>query len=66
MNMTVTEYIEQQRLVLARQHLAMTTKPIKEIAAEIGYMDQNYFSRVFKKHTGMSPSAYRNKYKKLC
>lgn len=66
MNMTVTEYIEQQRLVLARQHLAMTTKPIKEIAAEIGYMDQNYFSRVFKKHTGMNPSAYRNEYKKLC
>ncbi len=66
MGMTVTEYIEQQRIVIAKQLLTLTSKNIKEIACEIGYMDQNYFSRVFKKHIGLSPSTFRNKYKKLC
>ncbi len=66
MDMTVTEYIEQQRLAIAKQRLTMTTKSIKEIACEVGYVDQNYFSRVFKKHVGMNPSSYRNKYKNLC
>lgn len=32
---------------------------IKEIAFEVGYTDQGYFSRIFKKYTGMSPSEYR-------
>jgi two-component system response regulator YesN len=32
---------------------------IKEICFEVGYNDPNYFSRVFKKTTGLSPSDYR-------
>lgn len=31
---------------------------IKEIAFEVGYLDQNYFSRVFKKYFGESPSEF--------
>jgi two-component system, response regulator YesN len=32
---------------------------VKEISSEIGYQDQNYFSRMFKKHEGISPTRYR-------
>ena len=32
---------------------------IAEIAEKVGYQDHFYFSRVFKKHVGMSPSKYR-------
>ena len=38
---------------------------IKEIAQKVGYVDQNYFSRSFKKYTGESPTEFTNKYKKL-
>ena len=34
---------------------------IKEIADFVGYSDQNYFSRFFKKETGFSPLEYRQK-----
>lgn len=64
--MTITEYIEKQRLVIAKQHLVLSSKTIREIASEVGYVDQNYFSRVFKKHVGMSPMEYRMKNQKLC
>ena len=35
-----------------------------EIAKSVGYADQYYFSRAFKKHTGYSPKEYRNSIKK--
>ncbi|MDF2596482.1 MAG: uncharacterized protein K0R69_2823, partial [Clostridia bacterium] len=35
---------------------------MKEISAEIGYIDANYFTRVFKKYEGVTPSEYRNKF----
>lgn len=58
---TITEYLEQLRINYAKEQLLVTTLTIKEIAAEVGYEDQNYFSRVFKKHTGCSPTRYRNR-----
>ena len=42
--------------------LQTTTIPIAEIAAHIGYEDQNYFSKIFKKHTGLSPRDYRKQH----
>ena len=35
--------------------------PLKEIAGSVGYNDEFYFSKTFKKIHGMSPSAYREK-----
>lgn len=39
--------------------LAMTPLSIKQVAQEVGYADSYYFSRLFKKITGVAPTAYR-------
>lgn len=58
-DMTVMEYICQTRIKHALILLNSTQLPIQDIAAECGFTDLNYFSRVFKKKQGTSPSQYR-------
>ena len=41
-------------------HLLETGKTIEEIAGEVGFNDPKYFSKVFKKSSGLSPSGYKN------
>lgn len=62
----VTKYTPMQYIVSLRIHNAMnlieTTKyNITQIASAVGYDNSLYFSRLFKKHTGMSPSEYKNR-----
>ncbi|MCE5205318.1 MAG: response regulator [Porphyromonadaceae bacterium] len=52
-------YILQVKLSHAKKILASQNKTIGEVASECGVYDINYFSRVFKKHTGVTPSQYR-------
>ena len=52
-------YDSDKRLEKSRQLLSETNLSIKEITAEIGYNDQNYFSRIFKSKYGLSPKEYR-------
>ncbi len=56
---TPGQFIEQQRMDQARQLLMLTTRPINEIAAQLGYDSPFYFSRRFTRAAGMSPRAYR-------
>ncbi|WP_241739153.1 AraC family transcriptional regulator [Pontibacter beigongshangensis] len=52
----------QERVVLeAKKQLHLTYKSIKEVAAALNFDDEHYFSRFFKKHTGVSPTSYREK-----
>lgn len=60
-NKTIIEYITQVRLQNAEKLLSSTNKPIHIISDECGFSDQNYFSKVFLKSYGVSPSVYRNK-----
>ena len=53
------EYLTRLRMEKARQMLAQTTASIKEISMSVGYTDPNYFSRIFKKQTEMTPREYR-------
>ena len=57
---TAIDWIEIARLNLAKQLLKDPTIPIVEIAERTGLPDQSYFSRFFKKKTGLTPSQYRS------
>lgn len=57
MKMTPTEYFLQQRIRLAKQLLFSPVK-IKEVAQQVGYKDEHYFSRAFKKEAGVAPTIY--------
>lgn len=56
---TVNNYIIKTRLSQAKYLLLNTDMSIKKISSEIGYKDQNHFSRIFKKFNGISPTSYR-------
>jgi AraC-like DNA-binding protein len=58
--MTITAYIQRLRLQRAKHLLHRTQKPISEIAAEVGFNDPLYFSKLFKKIEQMTPTDYRN------
>lgn len=47
------------RLNRAKALLADTGRPISRIAEDVGYPDPSYFTRIFTRHTGASPSAFR-------
>ena len=57
---TFINYVTDRRLEKGRIMLCETELSIKEISAEIGYNDQNYFSRIFKNKFGISPTDFRN------
>lgn len=56
---TTTEVIT-DRIILEAKRMLMDKKfTVNEIASELGYDDYSYFTRLFKKHTGMTPSTFR-------
>lgn len=56
---TFTEYLAMLRISKAQELLKATALRSSQIAQEIGYSDPHYFSYLFKKRTGMTPSEYR-------
>ena len=59
LNKTVTHLIAGRIVTEAKRELYLSTKPVKEIAARLGFNDEAYFSRFFKRHTRTSPGMYR-------
>ena len=57
--LTFTQFLTALRIGKARELLVATDKRSSEIAFEVGYNDAHYFSYLFKKTTGMTPSEYR-------
>lgn len=55
------EYLTNVRLREAKELLKSSDKPVKEIGVLVGYTDQNYFSRIFKKQTGCSPTEFKER-----
>ena len=61
-DITLTALIRERVIIEAKRELYMTDKLVKEIAWELGYEDPFYFSRMFKKTTGVSPEHIREHY----
>jgi AraC-like DNA-binding protein len=57
---SITEIIETRKLIEARQLLLTSDKTVSEIGFELGYNEKSYFSRVFRKKTGITPTGFRN------
>ncbi len=56
---SIVRWREDQRIIRAKLLLQTTPLPVAVIGQQTGYDDQLYFSRVFKKRVGVSPSEYR-------
>ena len=65
MNQSVSEIIETRKLTEAKNLLTTSTKSISEIGFELGYNEKSYFSNVFKKKSGQTPSEFRDEMKNL-
>lgn len=57
--MTFTEYVNRQRIELAKSELRDSSKSVTEIAYAVGYQSLSQFNRSFLKFTGQSPREYR-------
>jgi AraC family transcriptional activator of pobA len=58
-NKTLTNLIAERIIIEAKRELYLTNKTVKEIAYELGYDDEHYFSRFFKTNADVSPQLYR-------
>jgi AraC-like DNA-binding protein len=56
---TISEYIQQERIEEAKKLLTLTDLPLSHICNRLTFHDQSYFTKVFKKLTGMTPKRYR-------
>ena len=59
-NKTLTSLIAERLIIEAKRELYLTSKPVKQVAFELGYEDEFYFSRFFKKNVGVSPQVFRD------
>ena len=61
MKISPMQYIISLRIAMAKGYLENSAKNIAEISNEVGYENALYFSRLFRKYTGMTPTEYRKK-----
>lgn len=58
-NKTPSQIIQERVILEAKKQIHLTRKSFKEIALELNFNDEFYFSKYFKKHTGISPTQFR-------
>jgi two-component system response regulator YesN len=61
-SMHFSEHLNEIRITHAKKLLTTSNRSISEISENIGYTDQSYFGKVFKKSTGCTPLEYRKKH----
>ncbi len=64
LQMTPTAYLRSVRVHAARALLGTTHRGLAEIAQRCGFTDQSHFTLVFRESTGMTPGAYRKRFRK--
>ena len=55
-----TSYLTEYRINMAKKMLEQPTVNVKDVGKNVGYEDSNYFTKVFRRITGQSPTEYRN------
>ncbi|NLX94693.1 MAG: AraC family transcriptional regulator [Rhodopirellula sp.] len=63
--LSVKQYQHKIRLSRAKEKLLTTPLTVKEIANQVGYVNEKLFSRVFSQNEGISPSQYRNAFDRV-
>jgi transcriptional regulator GlxA family with amidase domain len=58
-------YLQRLRVEAAKRMLETAPRSFNEIAYELGYEDSSFFRKVFKKHTGLLPREYRQKFRSI-
>lgn len=59
MGITFMDYLTKVRMEKAKRMLTDARVKVKDVAESLGYSNSDYFIHLFKKHTGMTPSAYK-------
>ena len=59
MGINLVDYLTQPKIEQAKTKLLNSSDQIQEISEQLGYANAYYFTNVFKKNTGMTPSKYR-------
>lgn len=60
-----TDFVNEYRVSVAKEYLKDSNASVTEICELVGYVDQCYFSKIFKKYTGISPKEYRHIFDKI-
>ena len=55
------EWIDEQVILEAKARLKTSSLTVQEISDQLGFPNQSFFGKYFKRHVGMSPSDYRKK-----
>jgi transcriptional regulator GlxA family with amidase domain len=63
--MSPLDYIHALRLEEAKQMLETQDLPVEAVAEEVGYQDNGFFGRLFRRRVGMTPGQYRRKWGNL-
>ncbi len=61
---TLTEFVADEKVNFAKRELIYTNDPYDTIASNFSFSSQSHFGRVFKKHTGMTPREFRERYRR--
>lgn len=64
MNMSFSDYVEEVRLKHAKNLLKETDYSMNQVAEAVGFSSQNYFTRIFKQSTGLTPIKYKHMHNK--
>lgn len=63
--LTPLDYVHAIRLEEAKQILETTDRPIEQVATEVGYEDDSFFRRLFRRKVGLTPHAYRLRFQRF-
>lgn len=63
LHLSFNDYLNTVRLKVSQRLLEEGRSAVKEVAYAVGYQSPNYFSRVFRRHFGVTPSEYQEQYR---